>query len=196
MNKRGFLSAAIVTAAGAPLAANAAGPRTASAGGPALLTITGDIARTNRGPLDPVLDQMMRKQQLQFQRAFAFDFASLMRLPQKSIRPTLEYDGVPHLLSGPLLADVLDHVGAKGGYKAKAVLRAVDGYAATITLAQARAQGFIVATMLDGRPMALGGLGPLWAIYDADRVQEMAAKPLAQRFAACPWALYHIAVQV
>jgi hypothetical protein len=47
---------------------------------------------------------------------------------------------------------------------------------------------------VDGKPMPLGGLGPLWAVYDADRVPEMAAKPLAQRFAACPWALYHIDV--
>jgi hypothetical protein len=45
---------------------------------------------------------------------------------------------------------------------------------------------------VDGKPMPLGGLGPLWAVYDADRVPEMAAQPLAQRFAACPWALYHI----
>jgi hypothetical protein len=75
------------------------------------------------------------------------------------------------------------------------VLRAVDGYAAVVPLAQAKTQGFIVATHLDGEAMPLGGLGPLWAIYDADRVPEMAAKPLSQRFGACPWALYHIEVQ-
>jgi hypothetical protein len=43
--------------------------------------------------------------------------------------------------------------------------------------------------------MALGGLGPLWGIYDADRFPDMAAKPVDQRFALCPWALYHIDVQ-
>jgi hypothetical protein len=48
---------------------------------------------------------------------------------------------------------------------------------------------------VDGKPMPLGGLGPLWAVYDADRVPEMAAQALAQRFAACPWALYHIEVK-
>ena len=42
--------------------------------------------------------------------------------------------------------------------------------------------------------MPLGGLGPLWAVYDADRVPEMAALPVAQRFGACPWALYHLEV--
>jgi hypothetical protein len=49
--------------------------------------------------------------------------------------------------------------------------------------------------MLDGKPMPLGGLGPLWAIADTEGVPELAAKPLAQRFADCPWALYHVEVQ-
>jgi hypothetical protein len=43
--------------------------------------------------------------------------------------------------------------------------------------------------------MPLGGLGPLWAIYDADHFPDMAAKPIDQRFAHCPWALYHVDVQ-
>ena len=42
--------------------------------------------------------------------------------------------------------------------------------------------------------MALGSLGPLWAVLDADRLPELAAKPLAERFAVCPWGLYHIGV--
>lgn len=74
------------------------------------------------------------------------------------------------------------------------VLRAVDGYAATLTVAQARSQRFIVATHMDGAPMALGGLGPLWALADADRVPELATRPLAERFGGCPWSLYHINV--
>jgi hypothetical protein len=115
-------------------------------------------------------------------------------LPARTIRPTLEYDGKPHALRGPLLLDVLALAGAPTAPATRIGLRAVDGYAAAITLAQARAQGWIVATHLDGQPMALGGLGPLWAVYDADRVPEMAAQPLAARFNACPWALYHIEV--
>ena len=63
-------------------------------------------------------------------------------------------------------------------------------------MSRAKAQRFIVATHLDGAPMALGGLGPLWAIYDADRVPEMASRPVGERFSTCPWALYHIEVQV
>lgn len=191
MNKREFLGTALAAGILPGLADAAA----ATPAGPVLLTISGDIRRPNRGALDPALDQMMAKHQLAFTRAHALDFAALARLPARSIRPTLEYDGKPHALRGPALADVLALAGAPGADGTRITLRAVDGYAAAITLRQARAQGFIVATHLDGRPMALGGLGPLWAVYDADRVPEMAAQPLAARFNACPWALYHIAVQ-
>jgi hypothetical protein len=191
MNKRDFLGAALVSSA-LPGLSTAAAPASA---GPVLLTISGNIQRPNRGPLDPALDQMMAKHKLAFTRAYALDFAALVPLPARTIRPTLEYDGKPHTLHGPLLLDVLALAGAATGKDTRITLRAVDGYAATITVQQARTQGFIVATHLDGKPMALGGLGPLWAVYDADQVAEMAAQPLAARFAACPWALYHIAVQ-
>jgi hypothetical protein len=195
MNKRQFLGAA--AAAGAlPLAGQAApASRPSPPAGPALLTVTGAIASANRAPFDPVLDQMMHKHGVSFRKAYAFDDAALRTLPAVTIRPTLEYDGKPHTLRGPLLVDVLARAGAVQADKTTLVLRAVDGYNVELPLAQARARRFIVATHVDGKAMPLGGLGPLWAVYDADRVPEMAAQPLAQRFAACPWALYHIEVR-
>jgi len=51
-----------------------------------------------------------------------------------------------------------------------------------------------VATHLDGKLLNIGGFGPLFAIYDADRIPELANKPLNQRFTACPWGLYCIEV--
>ncbi len=85
--------------------------------------------------------------------------------------------------------------GVKLGDRTVLFVRAIDGYAAPITGAQAGERRFIVATHLDGQPMALGGLGPLWTVYDADRFPDMAAKPLPDRFASCPWATYHIEVK-
>ena len=191
MHKRQFLAAAMAAAALPALA------RAAPAGlrGPALLTVTGSIDKPNRGPFDAVRDQMMHKQKISFERARAFDFAALVNLPAHTIRPTLEYDGKAHALRGPLLIDVLKAAGAPEEDAVRLLLRAVDGYAAALTMAQARAQRFIVATHLDGQAMALGGLGPLWAIYDADRIAAVAALPLAERFSKCPWALYHIGVE-
>ncbi|KQZ38894.1 hypothetical protein [Duganella sp. Root1480D1] len=191
MNKRQFLGA--VAAAGALPSLGAAASKVER--GPALLTVTGAIAKPNRGAFDRVVDQMMHKQGLAFDKAFAFDFAALAALPAITIKPTLEYDGRPHTLSGPLLVDVLKAAGSQTGDSSKLILRAVDGYAVGVALALAKAQRYIVATHLDGAPMALGGLGPLWAIYDADRVPDMASRPVGQRFTTCPWALYHIEVQ-
>jgi len=194
MQKRRFFPVAAALAVAGTLPAAAATPA-GKARGPALLTVTGAVGKTNRGPLDPVVDQMMHKQKIGFTRAYAFDFAALAALPAVTIRPTLEYDAAVHTLRGPLLRDVLAAAGVTLGDASRVLLRAVDGYAVVVTGAQIRAQRTIVATHLDGAPMALGGLGPLWAVYDADRVPEMAARPLAERYAACPWALYHIDVQ-
>lgn len=194
LNKREFLAAA--AAGAAALSTGAAAQQAAKPGhGPALLTVTGAVAEVNRGPFDPALDQMMSKQKLRFDKAHAFDFDTLMKLPRIAIRPTLEYDGKPHDLAGPLLAEVLKAAGAPAADATRLLLRAVDGYAVATTLADVRRYRFIVGTHLDGRPMALGGLGPLWAVYDADRFPEMVAKPVNERFGLCPWALYHINVE-
>jgi len=96
-------------------------------------------------------------------------------------------------LRGPLLADVLK-AALISPNATKLAMRAVDGYSPAISIADACKYRFIVALYLDEKPMALGGLGPLWAVYDADRFPDMAAKPVDQRFALCPWAVYHIDV--
>ena len=194
MDKRHFLGAAVLAGATPVFASRSIGTAPGPAAGPALLTITGAITRNNRGALDPALDQMMAKQKLAFDRAYALDFATLAALPARTIRPTLEYDRKPHTLRGPLLLEVLALAGATPRDAAKVLMRAVDGYAAVLEVRQLRTWNVIVATHLDGKPMPLGGLGPLWAVYDADRVPEMAALPVAQRFGACPWALYHLEV--
>lgn len=74
-------------------------------------------------------------------------------------------------------------------------LRAVDGYNVNISMADAQAYRMIVATHIDGQPMALGGLGPHWAVYDADVLPAFKDKPVKQRFGLCPWGLYHIEVK-
>jgi hypothetical protein len=197
MQKRHFLGAtlagALTGAVAAPALAAQGGRKTPA--GPTLLTVSGRIGAGNRGPLDPALDQMMAKQKISFDKAQVFDFAALTALPAVTIRPTLEYDGKPHALKGPLLLDLLRACGVKVSDQTTIFLRAVDGYAAQISAAEAEKYRFIVATHLDGQPMALGGLGPLWALYDADRFPSMAAKPLSARFGNCPWATYHIEVR-
>ncbi|GAB4398003.1 MAG: hypothetical protein OHK0048_08200 [Rhodoferax sp.] len=192
MNKRRFLMACTASVATAPGLVQA---QQAPQGlkGPALLTVSGLIGKGNRGALDPALDQLMVKQKVQFDKAHAFDFAALSALPATTIKPTLEYDQRQHTLSGPLIAQVMQAAGAP--QDARLLMRAIDGYTVTLTLAQARAHRYIIATQLDGHAMPLGGLGPLWAVYEPDAYPELKAKPLNERFALCPWGLYHIEVQ-
>lgn len=194
--KRNFLMAAAASLGAAMLPAHAQkNPRPAQLRGPGLLTVTGAIGTGNRGALNPALDQLMSKQKLAFERAHVFDFTAISTLPAITIRPTLEYDVKAHELRGPLLTDVVKATGASVNDRSKLVLRAIDGYAVGLSLADARKYAFIVATHLDGQPMPLGGLGPLWAVYDADRFPDMSAKPVNERFTLCPWGLYHIEVQ-
>ena len=196
MNKRQFLATAAIGFAALPSLARAKDKDVAKSSGPVLLTVTGAIGRVNRGPFDPTLDQMMHKQKLQFDKGYTFDFEALLALPSHAIEPTLEYDNRAHQLHGPSLSDVIKTTETPLIGSARLLLRAVDGYAVTVSLAEVRKYRFIVATHLDGRPLPLGGLGPLWAVYDADHFPEMRAKPVNARFTLCPWALYHIEVQV
>ncbi|MEO8922765.1 MAG: molybdopterin-dependent oxidoreductase [Caldimonas sp.] len=198
MQKRQFLSAAMMSAMtgmGALPSSAAAQNGARNARGPTLLTVSGQIGAGNRGPFDSLLDVLMAKQKLSFTKAQTFDFAAITALPSITIKPTLEYDSKPHTLSGPLLTDVMKACGVKITAKTAFFLRAIDGYAAHISASEAGERRFIVATHLDGHPMALGGLGPLWALYEPDRFPDMAAKPLPDRFGSCPWATYHIEVK-
>jgi hypothetical protein len=192
MNKRELLAASVLGAA-LPLHASAA--QAAARTGPGLLTVAGAIARSNRGPLDPALDQLMVKHKAKFDRAWQFDAAMLARLPAVTIQPTLEYDAKVHKLNGPLLSSVVEAAGVAASANVMLAMRAIDGYTIAVSLADARGYRMIVATTLDGVPMSLGGLGPLWAVYDADRLAAFKDKPLNERFALCPWGLYFIEVK-
>jgi hypothetical protein len=177
-------------------AAKAAKSSTAgAAAGPALLTVSGLIGAGNRGPLDPALDRLLAKQNVAFHKAHTFDSGALAALPQITIKPTLEYDSKRHTLQGPALLDVMKAAGVKVGAKTAFLLRAIDGYAVLLDSAEAAKRRFIIATHIDGKPMALGGLGPVWAVYEADQFPDMTAKPVKERFGLCPWATYHIEVR-
>jgi hypothetical protein len=192
MNKRHFLAAGALGVA-LPLRVRAAD--TSMRKGPGLLTVSGAISRHNRGPLDTALDQLMVKHGVKFDTAWEFDAAMLVRLPSVTIEPTIEYDAKTHRLRGPLLSSVVEAAGVAPGAQVILTLRAVDGYTVAVSLADARGYRMIVAASLDGLPMSLGGLGPLWAVYDADRLPAFKDKPLKERFALCPWGLYSIDVK-
>ena len=193
MNKRRFLtSIAGLVAASRINTADALNK--APEAGQTVLTVVGAIDHVNREKLNPVTDQLMHKFAIGFERAHTFSLAELLTLPPQTIKPTMEYDQRVHQLTGPRLLDVLAAAGAQLSDTTRIVFHGIDGYSPEVTWAQAKKYNYIVATHLDGKLLAIGGFGPLFAIYDADRIAELAAKPLNQRFFACPWGLYCIEV--
>ena len=134
----------------------------------------------------------MVKHGAKFDKAWVFDAGMLAKLPSVTIQPTLEYDAKTHTLSGPLLSSVVAAAGVAAGASVMLSLRALDGYTVAVSLADAQRYRMILATTLDGVPMSIGGLGPLWAVYDADRLADFKDKPLKERYALCPWGLYFI----
>jgi hypothetical protein len=191
MNKRHFLGTAALAGMIPSMSALAADKPRRGAG---LLTVSGLVGKTNRGPVDPALDQLMSKHGVKFDKAFVFDGEALRGLPAVHIKPTLEYDAKVHALSGPLLTSVVEAAGVAAGSEVTLALRAVDGYVVPVSMANARSYKMIVATEMDGVPLALGGLGPLWAVYEADTLAAFKDKPLKERFALCPWGMYSIEI--
>ena len=108
MNKRHFLGTAALAGLLPAIPASAAEP---ARKGPGLLTLSGAIGKSNRGPVDPALDQLMAKHGVKFDKAFVFDADALRRLPVVRIKPTLEYDAKVHSLAGPLLTSVAEAAG-------------------------------------------------------------------------------------
>jgi hypothetical protein len=181
-------------AAAAPWPAGVAAQGRGAGSSPGVLTVSGAIKRPNRGAMDPAIDALMAKHGIKFAAAHALDFATLVTLPAQTIKPTHEYDAKVHTMRGPLLVDVLKAATAEPADTSTLLLRGIDGYAGKWAVADVRKYRFLVVTHLDGKPLTVGGLGPIWATYDADRFPEKAAKPLNERYAGCPWGLYHIEV--
>jgi hypothetical protein len=191
MNKRRFLGTATLAGLVPATRALAADPQRQ---GPGLLTVSGAVGKTNRGPVDPALDQLLVKHGVKFDKAYVLDAEALRRLPVVRIKATLEYDAKVHSLAGPLLTSVLESAGVAPAGEVMLGLRAVDGYVVPLRMADAGSYRMIVATEMDGAPLALGGLGPQWAVYEADTLAAFKDKPLKERFALCPWGLYSIEV--
>lgn len=126
---------------------------------PVVLTVTGNVANPNRGPVDEFDDQVFAHLSVKFDKGFTFTLADLKALPQKTV--TAKYDGWPREVtaSGPSLAAVLKAAGATGD---KVLVQAIDGYAPEFTGADIAADKMILALEADGKPLAMGGRGPLW----------------------------------
>lgn len=163
---------------------------------PIVLTISGTGVQANRGKPHAVSDRMLSVHGYQFDAAWSCGLDALNSLEQHQLSTLLEYDEAEHRLQGPLLEHVLQASGvdvgqamAQGLYL---TLQGIDGYRAQMPLAQAVRWRMLLATQLDGVPLAVGGVGPLWAIFAPQHIPELSQLPIKQRFPAAVWGLYYI----
>ena len=133
--------------------------------GPVLITVSGNITNPNRGPVDEFHDAFFISQDVEFEKAKAFDLSSLKALGFHTVTAT--YEDWPGKLEfeGPLLKDVLDTAGAEGKVIA---VKALDGYAPEIEMQDVEKYPVILALKVNGKYLGLGGRGPAWVVYPRD----------------------------
>lgn len=118
-----------------------------------------------------------------------FDMAMLEALPQHRFATATPWYKEKRQFSGPLLRDVLAAAGARG-----TLLRAIalNNYKIDIPAADAEQFGMLLATRLDGQPMAVRDKGPLFIIYPFDDSAELRQERYYSRSA---WQLRSIEVK-
>jgi hypothetical protein len=127
----------------------------------ALLTVGGKIGNANRGALDPGKDSLLALNKVNFDRAFAFDRPMLLSLPQGTVTAQTRELGAPASFRGPLLRELLGKVEAA---KLKLTFVAVNGYTGWLTPEDVDRSDWILALEADGKPLDIGGQGPIWLI--------------------------------
>ncbi len=178
----------LTLAAGAVLPAIApARAEPACSAGQVILTVGGLVEAPNRGSLDPERDRLFHTNNISFQKARAFSAGSLAALPQHSV--TAHHFGREIAGKGPLLHEILAAAAPHAAAKT-ARLSALDGYAAELALSDVKSQQWIAAMETDGKPHAIGDLGPLFAM----RQLGPGERETQEEEAKWVYALYYIEV--
>ncbi|SMY10008.1 hypothetical protein LOM8899_04182 [Flavimaricola marinus] len=120
--------------------------------GPVILTVTGDITRTNG---DGIAE---------------FDREMLDNLAQRATTATTPWLEGPHTFSGPMGTAILDAVGAQGE---TIQVVALNDYSADVPVQDLRDFDVIFATAIDGEILTVRDKGPLFLIYPFDENPDL-----------------------
>jgi hypothetical protein len=126
-----------------------------------VLTVSGLIGKTNRGPLDQQRDSLFARQKIDFAKAFAFDRAMLLALPQGTVTVQSPEFEKPTTFSGPLLREVLGYLEAA---QVRTTFVALNGYTGWLDPEDIKSSDWILALSADGEPLGLGQQGPIWLL--------------------------------
>ncbi len=126
-----------------------------------VLTVSGLIGHTNRGPFDAKRDSLLALQKAEFKNAFAFDRATLLALPQGTVTVQTNEFEKPVTFSGPLLREVLGYIEAA---QVRTTFVALNGYTGWLDPDDIKSSDWILALSADGVPLGLGQQGPIWML--------------------------------
>ena len=127
-----------------------------------LLTVSGTIGESNRGPLDPMKDSLLALNKIEFNKAFAFDRPTLLSLEQGTVTVQPREFDKPATFKGPLLREVLGHIEAA---KLKVTVVAINGFSGWLSPEDIDRSDWILALEADGVPLGIGQQGPLWLVH-------------------------------
>jgi hypothetical protein len=120
----------------------------------AILTITGNIAKTNQPD----------------NKTFIFSFDALRQLPNTIVRtktiwtPTSDFEG-------PMMRDVLSAVGANANAK-EIQITTFDNYPVTIPIEDFNRWEVVLAHTKNGKRLTMASKGPLWIMYPVDKYKS------------------------
>lgn len=145
--------------------------------GPVVLTVIGDVAHSNRGPMDPTADRLMGYHEREFETGAAFDLAMLEALGMETRKFTVGSMPGEQVLEGPTLAAVLGAVGAD-----PSMIRAIalDGFQVELDAAALEAKDWLVGIKRNGDYLGIGDFGPSWLVFSPATEDSVARKEEAQ----------------
>jgi hypothetical protein len=152
-----------------------------------LLTVSGLVGESNRGPLDVKKDGLLAAQNIDFPKAFAFDRPMLLGLEQGTVTAQTKELGAPATFKGPLLREVLGRIEAA---KTKITVVAVNGFSGWLQPEDVDGSDWILALEVDGVPLGTGQQGPLWLINTRAEGQ----KPSDDGRGRWVWAVFYMRV--
>jgi len=152
-----------------------------------VLTLSGKIANTNRGPTDAFNDALFSGLSVKFNSAYELTLDDLKMLPQAKLKT--QYPNWPSAVevSGPTLKDLLTLVGANGR---TIIVRSIDGYAPEFELSNIDTSKFILAIKANSKFLGIGGRGPVWLVFPPNIYEGQ-----SEDDGGLTWAAFHIEVK-
>lgn len=154
VSRRAFIRSAAVLASG-PVVVSVLAQAPPAAGEPAV-RVTGRIAGGERWLTIDMLE----------------------KLPQHSFSTNSPWHRQPQTYAGPLLRDVLAQLGANGS---QLRVTALNDYAVTVPVDDARRIDMIVAHRIDGKRTTVRDRGPMMFMYPFDSRRELQAQRCYER---------------